>query len=84
MKHKCLRPLSSFNSPNPMSALKVYAAVRKYSKDFLLYLKKEGKEYAEDYGRLRPHTGRATLITELMGEGVSTAVSMKYASLNFP
>ena len=29
--------------------------------------------------KLRPHSGRATLITELMGEGMVTAMSMKYA-----
>ena len=29
--------------------------------------------------KLRPHSGRATLITELMGEGLTTALSMKYA-----
>ena len=28
--------------------------------------------------KMRPHSGRATLITELMGEGLSTAMSMKY------
>ena len=29
--------------------------------------------------KLRPHSGRAQLITELMGDGLSTAMSMKYA-----
>ena len=28
---------------------------------------------------MRPHSGRAQLITELMGDGLSTAMSMKYA-----
>ena len=32
-----------------------------------------------EVARLRPHSGRATLITELMGEGMTVALSMKYA-----
>ena len=32
-----------------------------------------------EIAKLRPHSGRATLITELMGEGLTTALSMKHA-----
>ena len=32
-----------------------------------------------EIAKLRPHSGRATRITELMGEGLTTALSMKYA-----
>ena len=32
-----------------------------------------------ELAKIRPHSGRATLITELMGEGLTTAMSMKYA-----
>lgn len=42
-------------------------------------LKKDSKPWTADIAKLRPHSGRATLITELMGEGMTTAMSMKYA-----
>ena len=32
-----------------------------------------------EIAKLRQHSGRATRITELMGEGLTTALSMKYA-----
>ena len=32
-----------------------------------------------ELAKIRPHSGRATLITELMGEGLTTAMSMKFA-----
>ena len=42
-------------------------------------LKKDGGAWSAEIAELRPHSGRATLITELMGEGMTTAMSMKYA-----
>ena len=59
----------------------VYAHVKKQAPRFLQHLKDNNKSCEEDYSRLRPHSGRATLITELMGEGLSTAMSMKFARL---
>ena len=57
----------------------VYMAVRREAPKFLDHLKKQDKKWAPEVAKLRPHSGRATLITELMGEGVSMAMSMKYA-----
>ena len=57
----------------------VWAAVRKEAPKFLEHLKRQGKAWGPEIARLRPHSGRATLITELMGEGMTTAMSMKYA-----
>ena len=42
-------------------------------------LAKIGQPVTPELSKLRPHSGRATLITELMGEGMTTAMSMKYA-----
>lgn len=53
--------------------------VRRQAPKFLAHLQKKGKEWSAEVARLRPHSGRATLITELMGEGMTTAMSMKYA-----
>jgi hypothetical protein len=39
----------------------------------------QGQNVSDEVARLRPHSGRATVITELMGEGLVTAMSMKYA-----
>jgi hypothetical protein len=39
----------------------------------------QGENVSDDIAWLRPHSGRATVITELMGEGLVTAMSMKYA-----
>jgi hypothetical protein len=39
----------------------------------------QGENVSDEVARLRPHSGRATVITELMGEGLVTAMSMKYA-----
>jgi hypothetical protein len=39
----------------------------------------QGVNVSDEVARLRPHSGRATVITELMGEGLVTAMSMKYA-----
>ena len=59
----------------------VYSHVKKQAPLFLQYLKDNNKNWQQEYAKLRPHSGRATLITELMGEGLSTAMSMKYARL---
>lgn len=57
----------------------VYTQVRKQAPKFYKHLKATGERVCEDVAKLRPHSGRATLITELMGEGMVTAMSMKYA-----
>jgi len=57
----------------------VYDHIRREAPKFLEFLKKDGKHWSAEVARLRPHSGRATLITELMGEGMTTAMSMKYA-----
>lgn len=57
----------------------IYIQVKKFAPKFLESLKKEGNKWTAEIARLRPHSGRATLITELMGEGMSTSLSMKYA-----
>ena len=61
----------------------VYAAVKKWAPAFLNELKKQGSLYTPEMARLRPQSGRATLITELRGQGLSTSLSMKYAQLGF-
>ena len=62
-----------------LCALLDKALVRRQAPKFLAHLQKKGKEWSAEIARLRPHSGRATLITELMGEGMTTAMSMKYA-----
>ena len=57
----------------------VYDHVRRQAPKFLAHLQKKGSQWDAEVGKLRPHSGRATLITELMGEGLTTALSMKYA-----
>jgi integrase len=57
----------------------VHAHVRREAPKFAKSLKDTGKPAPPEIVRLRPHSGRATLITELMGEGMTTAMSMKYA-----
>ena len=57
----------------------VYDHVRQQAPRFLAHLQKTGKQWGPEVAKLRPHSGRATLITELMGEGLTTALSMKYA-----
>lgn len=59
----------------------IYSHVKKQAPLFLQHLKDSNKNWEQEYARLRPHSGRATLITELMGEGLSTAMSMKFAQL---
>ena len=57
----------------------VYDHVVKQAPKFYQHLKSLGEKVSDEVRRLRPHSGRATLITELMGEGLVTAMSMKYA-----
>ena len=57
----------------------VYKHIRREAPKFMESLKKDSKPWTADIAKLRPHSGRATLITELMGEGMTTAMSMKYA-----
>ena len=57
----------------------VYDHVRRQAPKFLAHLQRTQQQWAPEISRLRPHSGRATLITELMGEGLTTALSMKYA-----
>ncbi len=57
----------------------VYDHVRRQAPKFLAHLQRHGKQWDAAVAKLRPHSGRATLITELMGEGLTTALSMKYA-----
>ena len=57
----------------------VYSQIKTQAPKFYQDLKKRGEKVCEDVARLRPHSGRATLITELMGEGMVTAMSMRYA-----
>ena len=66
---------------NHLSYHAVYKHVRRQAPKLLQHLKKScpTEEWGEEIAALRPHSGRATLITQLMGEGMSTALSMKYA-----
>jgi integrase len=57
----------------------VYNAVKREAPKFARFLAQTGQPVAPGIAKLRPHSGRATLITELMGEGMVTALSMKYA-----
>jgi integrase len=57
----------------------VYQQIRRQTTKFAKYLKAKGVPVGPEVTKLRPHSGRATLITELMGEGMCTAMSMKYA-----
>ena len=57
----------------------VYFHIRRQAPRFLAHLQANGKQWGPEVAKLRPHSGRATLITELMGEGLTTALSMKYA-----
>ena len=57
----------------------VYDHVRRQAPRFLADLQERQQQWLPEIAKLRPHSGRATLITELMGEGLTTALSMKYA-----
>jgi len=59
--------------------MKLATKVKREAPRFLKHLQQEGRKWAPEVARLRPHSGRATLITELMGEGLTMALSMKYA-----
>jgi len=57
----------------------VYDHVVRQAPFFFKHLEAIGDKVSPEIKQLRPHSGRATLITELMGEGMTTAMSMKYA-----
>ena len=57
----------------------VYDHVRRQAPHFLQHLKDKDTKWAPEVAKLRPHSGNATLITELMGEGLTTTLIMKYA-----
>ena len=57
----------------------VYDHVVRQAPKFYQHLHRMGEKVSEEAQKLRPHSGRATVITELMGEGLVTAMSMKYA-----
>ena len=57
----------------------VYAHVRRQAPALMEHLLKNGEKVSPEIGDLRPHSGRAQCITELMGEGLTIAMSMKYA-----
>lgn len=57
----------------------VYSHIKREALRFAKFLKDECQPVSPEVMKLRPHSGRATLITELMGEGMTTALSMKYA-----
>jgi len=57
----------------------MHAKVKRQAPLFLKDLQQGGGKWVPEVARLRPHSGRATLITELMGEGMTVALSMKYA-----
>ena len=70
-RRKAIRPFLHYHA--------VYDHVRRQAPKFLAHLQKTQRQWGTEIARLRPHSGRATLITELMGEGLTTALSMKYA-----
>ena len=45
----------------------------------LAQLHRHQRQWDPGIDKRTPHAGRATLITELMGEGLTTSLSMKYA-----
>jgi len=62
----------------------VYDHVRREAPKFVEFLRKSGKQWSAEVAKLRPHSGRATLITELMGEGHapgSVKVHLRYGHL---
>ena len=46
---------------------------------FLRHLEKDGAMCDADIARLRPHSGRATFITQLMAEGQAVSITLKMA-----
>ena len=57
----------------------MYAHIRRQCTPFMQAMTKQGTPWCKEWSRLRGHSGRATLITQLMGEGMPIALSMKYA-----
>lgn len=57
----------------------VWNQCKKLAPLFLKELERDGACCDQDVARVRPHSGRATFITQLMSEGIITAVSMKCA-----
>ena len=57
----------------------VWNQCKKLAPLFQKELEKDGACCDQDVARVRPHSGRATFITQLMSEGIITAVSMKCA-----
>ena len=57
----------------------MYAHIRKQCTPFIQTMTKQGIPWCKEWSKLRGHSGRATLITQLMGEGMPIALSMKYA-----
>ena len=54
----------------------VYAHVRRQAPKFLAHLQETQQQWLPEIAKLRPHSGWATLITKLMGEGLATSLSM--------
>ena len=57
----------------------VYNQCRLLAPKFLKELEEDGAMCDETYARVRPHSGRATYITQLMAEGHATAITLKAA-----
>ena len=57
----------------------IYDHIKREAPKFAKHLKDTGRSVGPEVAKLRPHSGRATLITKLTGEGMTTAMSMKYA-----
>ena len=57
----------------------IYDHVVRQAPRFMKHLQAAGEKVSPELGKIRPHSGRATLITELMGEGMTIGMSMKYA-----
>ena len=86
VKETYVIPKTGFMFPSRKNAARpflhyhaVYDHVRRQAPKFLAHLQKTQQQWGPEIAKLRPHSGRATLITELMGEGLTTALSMKYA-----
>ena len=61
----------------------VWAAAKREAPKFAKFLAEQGKSVPPEVAKLKPHGRGATLITELMGEGMVTALSMKSPAM-FP
>ena len=78
-KHGYLFLPRSGSNKGHMTYHAVYKHVKSQARAFAMHLKAKGHPVGPELTKLRPHSGRATLITQLMGEGMCTAMSMKYA-----